>query len=305
MLRFLSSLRLFYGLCGLLAASFVYQTLFNRGESVYGTAGFAALGLALAGNIAACTARRMRTAPWHFTMLHVGVIVVIAGAFLTRYTRFEAELPLRAGQTSDSVYTPEAVFRLPFAVTLDEFRLEYYAEPRGWMTVEEGGRMVRVEAHPGAELKTKSGATLAVLQVRRDFGMNARHEVVDKSAFWLNPAIQVCVKDSSGPRTFWVFSRFAGHAVPNLPFRVAYTVEGADVRDFTSRVTLKSAAGTEARGEIRVNHPLHFSGYTLYQTSYDPADVGYTLLTVTRVRGLWVVYVGFVALLLGVGGTLK
>ncbi len=302
MLRALSSLRLFFILSALLAAAMLFETLFNRGASVYGTAWFAGLGLALAANIAVCSLRRIRTAPTHFTLLHLGLVGVIAGAFLTRYTRFEAELPLYSGAATDSVDALDGIYRLPFSVRLEDFRLEYYAEPQGRLTVwDEQGQPLRVAAQPGASVRTSGGVTVTVRQTRKDFGLNARREAVEKSPYWNNPAAQVEVASGADTRAFWVFSNFSGMGAPASPVRLSYAVEGAEIRDFISRVTIRSAGGEETRGEIRVNRPLKHAGYTLYQTSYDPADAGYTLLTVTRVRGLWMVYSGFAALLLGVG----
>jgi cytochrome c biogenesis protein ResB len=86
----------------------------------------------------------------------------------------------------------------------------------------------------------------------------------------------------------------------DLPFSVAYTLEQAEIKNFASSVTVRYPGEPEVRAEIAVNKPLKVGGYTLYQTSYDPADAGYSLLTVTRDRGVWVVYAGFALLLTGV-----
>ena len=83
-------------------------------------------------------------------------------------------------------------------------------------------------------------------------------------------------------------------------FRIFYGLERAEIKSFTSVVVVKTAGEAEMRAEISVNRPLRVAGYTLYQTSYDPADAGYSLLTVTLDKGVWVVYAGFAAILLGV-----
>lgn len=297
MLNALASLRLFFGLCLALAAAFVYQTLFNRGAPVYGSWWFAALGVLAAANIAACALRR-KGAPAHYLLIHAGLVVVVAGAFVTRFFRFEAELPLRVGQASDKVYSGRQAWQLPFSVRLDDFSLEYYSEPAGVLTVDGDGGRGDFAATPGAVIELP-GATLKVLRVARDFGLTAKKEVTDKSPYWFNPAAQVEVSAGGKRRKLWVFANFPGMHEDALPFRLLYSLEQTEIKNFTSRVTVTYRGGEKA-GEIAVNRPLRAAGYTLYQTSYDPADAKYTLLTVTRDRGAWVVYAGFGLLLAGI-----
>lgn len=300
MLRLLSSLRLFFSLLAMLGAAFVYQTIFNKGAPIYGTGWFATLGLLLAANIAACALQRLRAAPLHFTLLHAGLVVIIAGAFTTRFCRFEAGMPLHAGEESSLVQTAAAYYTLPFSVKLNNFRLEYYTEPQGVITVEEGGRSYILESKEGAVIKTPGGAALKVLRLVKDFGLTGKNEVVEKSPYWFNPAAQLEIVQGGKKRKLWFFSNFPGMHAQDLPFSVAYTLEQAEIKNFASSVTVKPAAGPEIRAEIAVNKPLKVGGYTLYQASYDPADAAYSLLTVTMDRGLWVVYAGFALFLTGV-----
>lgn len=301
MLKILSSLRLFFGLCLALGAVFIYQTLFNRGTPVYGAPWFAALGLLLAGNIAACALGRLKTAPPHFLLLHAGLVVVIGGAFATRAFRFEAQLPLHTGETSGLAYRDGRPYRLPFSVRLEDFRLEYYQEPLGRLIVEDGTAHREFDAMEGAVIKLPdSRAEIKVLRLARDFGLDANNRVVEKSPNWYNPAAQLEITAGGKKKKLWFFSNFPGMHEGTLPFTIFYALEQAEIKDFTSSVTLKPAAGAEVKADIAVNRPFKFQGYTLYQTSYDPADAGYSLLTVTLDRGLWVVYCGFIMLLSGV-----
>ncbi len=300
MLKFLSSLRLFFALCALLAAAFVYQTLFNRGAPVYGAPWFAALGLLLAANIAACAFRRGFRVPAHHLLLHAGLVVVIAGAFVTRLRRFEAQLPLHKGEASDMAYTGDAGYRLPFKAKLDDFRIEYYAEPLGRLVLDENGSRKVFDAKPGLVIRPASGGTLTVLRQVKDFGLTARNGVVEKSPYWFNPAVQAEYAAKGRREKLWFFSNFPGMHAGRLPFDLYYAVEQAEIKDFVSTVELAGAGGAALKGEVAVNRPLKFGGYTLYQTSYDQADAGYTLLTVTRDRGAWVVYAGFALVLTGV-----
>lgn len=82
--------------------------------------------------------------------------------------------------------------------------------------------------------------------------------------------------------------------VPTLTF-----VEGA-LRDICSRVEVIGKEGTLGTADIRVNHPLHYQEWTVYQWDYNRDIPGTTILMVSRDRGMWVIYAGFGMLLAGV-----
>ncbi len=300
MVRAISSLYLFFALCALMGTAFVYQTLFNKGLPIYGSPWFAVLGLALAANILACSLRRARAASAHFLLLHAGLIVIIAGAFAAPFCRFEAQLPLRAGEASDMAQAGQTSYRLPFSVKLENFSLEYYSRPFGRLILEENGSRREFDAKEGLTLSTAAGDSIKVLRLTHDFGLTSRGEVVEKSPYWLNPAVQVEITAGVKKKKLWFFSNFPGMHDGDFPFGLSYSLEGAEIRDFASSVTITGAGGSMTRAQIAVNRPLRFGGYTLYQTSYDPADAAYSLLTVTRDSGLWLVYAGFIIFLAGV-----
>ena len=301
MFNFLSSLRLFYAVCLALAAAFVYQTVFNRGAPVYAAPWFSALGVLLAVNIAACAGRRARTANLQFILVHAGLVLIILGAFASRAFRFEAQLPLRTGTETSLAQAGNALYRLPFSVKLQDFRLEYYREPSGVITVSEDKARREFAAVPGEVIKLPEyGAEIKVLRLLRDFGLSGKDKAADKSPYWHNPAAQLEIKARGKTRTFWFFVNFPGMHRGELPFHVSYGLKDAEVKNFTSSVLITPAAGGAFTAELSVNSPLRHGGYTLYQSSYDPADAGYSLLTVARDRGAWLVYLGFGALLCGI-----
>lgn len=296
----LASLRLFFALCLALGAVFVYQTVFNAGPSAYGSPWFLALGALLAANIAACAGGRARTAAPSFLLIHAGLVLVILGGFASRFLRFEAELPLRTGAETDRAYAGNAVYQLPFSVKLESFRLDYYGEPSGLLTVMEDGGGRDFPAREGAVISLPElGASIKVLRLLRDFGVAPGKEAADKSPYWHNPAAQLEITFKGASKKLWFFANFPGMHRSELPFHVFYKLHNADIKNFTSAVLVRPPGGEAFSAEIAVNRPLRTRGYTLYQTSYDPAEAGYTLLTVARDRGLWVVYAGFAALLAG------
>lgn len=300
MLRALASLRLFFILCLLLAAAFLYQTIFNKGAAIYGTPWFSALGLALAANISACSLRKLKTGSAHFLLLHSGLVIIILGAFATRLYRFEAQLPLHTGTRTSLAYKNDVAYKLPFSIGLDSFRIEYHAEPSGKITLREKGLEQVLDAREGAVFRTAGGAEIKVLRAVRDFGLTAGNEVIEKSPYWNNPAVRLEIRHGGKTEKLWFFSNFPGMHGKELPLGVSYALEHAEIKDYRSAVTLTSSEGPELKAEIGVNKPLKFGAYTLYQTNYDPADAGYTLLTVTMDRGVWAVYCGFALLLTGI-----
>ena len=112
------------------AATFVEDargTAFVR-EYVYATWWFKALWMLLAASAAVVLVRRrMWRRPAAF-VLHAGLLVVFAGALLTAFTGHKGLLHLRQGEPASSyVDEKKRVAHLPFVLTLDSFRVEYYA----------------------------------------------------------------------------------------------------------------------------------------------------------------------------------
>ena len=112
------------------AATFVEDargTAFVR-EYAYATWWFKALWMLLAASAAVVLVRRrMWRRPAAF-VLHAGLLVVFAGALLTAFTGHKGLLHLRQGEPASSyVDEKKRVAHLPFVLTLDSFRVEYYA----------------------------------------------------------------------------------------------------------------------------------------------------------------------------------
>lgn len=70
-------------------------------------------------------------------------------------------------------------------------------------------------------------------------------------------------------------------------------------RDFLSDLSILQEGVVVQRETIEVNHPLHYGGYHLYQSAYDPEQHAYSVLKVRRDRGLGLVWAGFFMLFSG------
>lgn len=73
------------------------------------------------------------------------------------------------------------------------------------------------------------------------------------------------------------------------------------IKEFRSRVAvIEDDTRVVLTKEVRVNHPLRYKGYAFYQSGYNPKDLDWTGLEVSRDPGLPLVYAGFFLLNAGV-----
>ena len=73
-------------------------------------------------------------------------------------------------------------------------------------------------------------------------------------------------------------------------------------KEYRSRLSILEEGRVTAQKDIIVNDPLRYKGINIFQASYGPIPGGsgyYTGLQVTRDPGVWVVYSGFLLLILG------
>ena len=96
-----------------------------------------------------------------------------------------------------------------------------------------------------------------------------------------------------------------------LPFTVLledfslerYAANPQAVSEFVSRIRLIEA-GLNTRASVRVNHPIAYRGFHIYQLGYNPDDPTWSALLLVKDPGVPVVYSGFGMLLVGLITTL-
>lgn len=96
-----------------------------------------------------------------------------------------------------------------------------------------------------------------------------------------------------------------------LPFTVLledfsferYAANPQAVSEFISRIRLIEA-GLNTRASARVNHPITYRGFRIYQLGYNPDDPTRSALLLVKDPGVPVVYSGFGVLLVGLITTL-
>jgi hypothetical protein len=189
--------------------------------------------------------------------------------------------------------------KLPFAVRLTDFHIEYY--PGDILIHIPGERVRRLPARPGAQVSLGSLGRLTVQKTFENFKVRTGGDgpVVYDAPGGSNPAVQLLVERPDGTTTAgYVFEYFAPIFAEPIGFDLAYQ---RPVRDYVSEVEVVADDKVAAARAIEVNHPLHYGGYHFYQHSLDEDDTGqYTILLVVSDSGLNLVYGGYVMLIAGV-----
>jgi hypothetical protein len=124
--------------------------------------------------------------------------------------------------------------------------------------------------------------------------------------------LRVPVGDALAEVTFGRTPRALGFSVTLTDFHVDTYPGGHVPRDYASRLRVRAADGAEWPAAVRLNEPADVRGLSLYQSSYE----GYvdlsgrmadhaepwtaSVLSVSSKPGLWLVYVAFAGLCIGV-----
>jgi hypothetical protein len=217
------------------------------------------------------------------------------------------QMLIHSGQTESRVTTAEGndVGQLPFGLTLEQFRIEYYEPGQLEVSDAQGHHHWTLPAEPNAHLDMGPPyGSITVVRTFRNFriGMEkGASSAYDDPGPGSNPAIETLVTPPGGsPTRRFVFEQFPGHADPGGPLVMRYR---RDIKDYVSEVKVLQNGNTAIKKAIEVNHPLYYGGYHFYQTSYgqDPqTGQMYTVLSVVSDSGLTAVFAGYLLLCVGV-----
>jgi len=191
------------------------------------------------------------------------------------------------------------VRELPFAIKLNDFRIEYYQPV--YLQIETLQSQWKVPVEAGKEFPLGDDAgTITIVKSYENFkiGMEEGKSVpFDDPSPGLNPAIEVQITEPGGQTsTQYVFERFPGHGHDRDKFLLSYH---RVISDYISKLQIIEGGKVVAEKDIEVNHPLRFGGYHFYQYDYDHKASQYTDLEVVSNTGLYVVYAGYWMLCVG------
>ena len=257
-------------------------------------------------------------------LLHGSLLAIFAGAAIRGIVGQRGSMELHVGETINEFKTTRGQQPLPFAVTLWQFSIDteaISASAQGTIKVNWPGSktpqivpadlgVTHTVRPPDAQASDSRSGTIRVVRYVPDFAFDRQNRSVSSlSNEPNNPAIQVEVAISGFMGTNWVFANFPGFRMPGLPsapdpFQLIYinpaTSEArAPIKNFRSTVSISEGGREVYAGDIAVNAPLAWHGYTLYQSGYNPDHQDWSSLMVVRDPGVPVVFVGFGMLLVG------
>ena len=198
-----------------------------------------------------------------------------------------------------NIYDPTK--ELPFYIGLKDFRMEYY-QPVYLHILTRKGQHWKIPVEVGKEFSLGDEAgTIKIVKTFENFkiGMEEGKSVpFDDPSPGMNPALEVQITEPGGQTYIrYVFERFPGHSHSQDKFLLRYH---RAISDYISELQIIEGGKVVAERDIEVNHPLHYGGYHFYQYDYDHEASQFTDLEVVSDTGLYVVYVGYWMLCLGV-----
>lgn len=194
---------------------------------------------------------------------------------------------------------------LDFKIRLDDFFLEYYEEDNniGWISVKTNKERDRFPLEHDRSFMIGE-YTLKLLRYIPDFYIDIETgEVGSRSEQAVNPAVKMEINRGPDVEERWVFEKFPGfntHESKDKGISLTLNTPASAMKSYTSRVSILEGDEIVVKKAVRVNDPLKYKGYTIYQSSYDEKNLSWSGLQVVKDPGLPIVYIGFLLLMAGV-----
>lgn len=254
------------------------------------------------------------------TLTHTSILIILLGALIGMLFGQKGLIKIGKGEEICCFISKgKHKIDLGFSIRLDKFIYTEHIDPKEKLLVYPHTKTFGMGVNSSqtdkeeliAEIPTEigiesdiadTGYKIKVLRYLNDFAMDVTTKVaVNRSAKPNNPAVEVRLRDKTGKEnTFWIFTRFPDmHQKMDPKFKFIYNWVGRRPKDFISKVTILKGNKEIMSKDIRVNEPLRFGGYTLFQSTYDTEGLAWSGLEVVRDPGVWVVYLGFILLIPG------
>lgn len=272
-------------------------------DDVYKSFWFIGLMLLLAANLLVCTVRSLleRKRTWGFVIVHASLLLFIVGGLLSASGRIRGQMQLNVGDQADFFIAHGQPVKLPFFLKLKSFEIQKYENEGELLQVKVRGKEEAFEwpvqrnvwvPVPGTEYEMN--ATRFVPDFKLD---QSTREVYSASNQPNNPALFVQVRGGGFDYGEWVFHLFKNiHNDGSHPLELKYHWASPVIKDFFSHVEVIEDGNVVKEKIVEVNHPLRHRGWSIYQSSYDPANHNWTGLEVVRDPGVPWVYSGTVLL---------
>jgi hypothetical protein len=195
------------------------------------------------------------------------------------------------------------LFALPFDIKLKDFRIEYYKQPRLLVRDVDGRQILLEDLKVGAKYELGNSAQLIVKELFSNLKLKeikGRMQAFDDLNSGTNPAIKTRIVNNDGTEEELIaFANHAGQMGNSKKYAIQYFLSGM-VKDYFSDVQIIDNGKVVKEKSIQVNDPLYYGGYHFYQQSYDQKGEKYTILSVFSDSGLYLVYTGYILLMIGI-----
>lgn len=246
----------------------------------------------------AAVVEKGRWSRWMVYVVHLSVLLILIGALVGSIFGFKGYMNIAEGTTAQEVhlYRGGSTVTLPFKVRCDDFAVSFYdtgapKEYRSDLSIIDKGRNVLTRSIIVNDPLTYDGVTL----YQSSYGAMLKYAKVELS-------------DKESGKTYKLTLPY-GEAVP-----IPGTSDKVQIVDYQQNMAQFGPAvgialireGQEPTGSWILTKMPHFHGNKIqnYQVNVLKVEDGYyTGLQVKRDPGVWIVYAGFIAMLVGIGLT--
>lgn len=283
-IEWLSSTRLSIILFGLLAAAAIPGTLLQSQREYYSHPFFVILLLAFAVHLTICTVKRWRTLSSSTLVVHLGVLLTMAGAVMTG-TGYVATINIHEGGSSKTVYRWDLERDAPFSHEIRVRKINKVFQPVPLQI----GVMKGEQKHALNTVKTGEMFPLDGFTVR-----------VDNFDPWVE---LVSVSVLKGGQVLGTADTDGASTLPeDFPFSFKLVkFKDTVIKRFWVELDFLENGHVVKSGITEINAPLHWNGLDFFNTliSLDQDKRPYAGIQIVRDPGKYVVYSGMFILSVG------
>ena len=234
-------------------------------------------------------------------VLHVAFVAILLGAALTRYFEYEGVIHIREGLSENEMLSVQPYFQIRTKKELFEYPLSLAQLGNNAFSYSEiiDGKRLHVNYK---SFRAGSKGELSSVMVEATYDNKLKTVNIEGGAGWIEPPTLLRF-DNVEIALSW------GSKVIELPFSFKlndFELErypgSKSPSSYASEVeVLNKADNSVLPYPIFMNHPLHYKGYTFFQSSYDTDEKG-TILEVNKDPGKWPTYFGYFLLCVGFVG---
>ncbi len=161
-----------------------------------------------------------------------------------------------------------------------------------------GGKLHSRQPFPAKSSEPVTKGVMAML-LQMSASAEAERTPVSRSDKWRRPVAEVEVKAAGETKKMYLKAGMP-MAIGAGDAHLVFQSKPDDIKAFRSQVSVLEGGVTVRQDTIAVNHPLSYGGYRFYQSNYRREDPTYSGILVVKDPGLWVAYLGFAMMCLGV-----